>query len=189
MALHDGEDAARAALSAALGAVARGDRAALRTVYDRTSAKLFGICLRICDDRAAAEEILQTVYLKVWESAARFDPARASPITWLAAIARNAAIDWRRANRRHAAEPIESAFDLSDDAPSPEALALAGSTRARILVCFDELAPRQRAVVQAAFFEGLSYPELASAAQVPLGTMKSWIRRALIQLRGCIGDG
>ncbi|KAB2858515.1 MAG: RNA polymerase subunit sigma, partial [Sphingopyxis terrae] len=80
---------AREALVAALAAVARQDRAALRQVYDLTSAKLFGICLRICGDRGSAEDVLQAVYLKIWDRAGQFDAARASPITWLAAIARN----------------------------------------------------------------------------------------------------
>lgn len=185
----DPAEQARAELVAALDAVAQGDRAALRLVYDRTSAKLFGICLRICEDRGAAEDVLQSVYLKVWEGARRFDADKASPITWLAIVARNAAIDWRRANRRHLADPIEAAFDVADGAPSPEAEAVDRSTRSRIRECLDQIAPKQRVAVESAFFKGSTYSELASGAKVPLGTMKSWIRRALIQLRGCLGDG
>ena len=86
----------RERLIADLDRVARGDERALRDVYDATSAKLFGVCLRISGDRDAAEDILQQVYLKVWDRAGRFDAERASPITWLCTIARNTAIDWRR---------------------------------------------------------------------------------------------
>jgi len=89
-------DVKRKQLAAALNRVAHGDRPALRLVYDMTSAKLFGACLRILNDRSEAEDVLQEVYLTVWNKAAGFDEARASPITWLVAIARNRAIDRAR---------------------------------------------------------------------------------------------
>src|ERR1700704_496904 len=100
----------RSQLVAALARVAGGDRAALQIVYRDTSAKLFGVCLRILNDRSEAEDVLQEVYLTVWRKAASFDPARASPITWLVAIARNRSIDRLRATaggRRM--EPIDAA--------------------------------------------------------------------------------
>ena len=87
-------DAARSReLAAALVRVPGGDRAALRLVYQETSAKLFGVCLRILKDRSEAEDVLQDVYVTVWRKAASFDPGRASPITWMVAIARNRSID------------------------------------------------------------------------------------------------
>src|SRR5213078_3280 len=86
-------DAARSQLAAALVRVAGGDRAALRMVYQDTSAKLFGVCLRILKDRSEAEDVLQDIYVTVWRKAATFDPSRASPITWLVAVARNRSID------------------------------------------------------------------------------------------------
>ena len=86
----------RAILVAALARVAAGERNALQTTYRLTSAKLFGVCLRICGDRRAAEDVLSEVYLTIWKRAGAFEPGRASPITWLATIARNRAIDWRR---------------------------------------------------------------------------------------------
>src|SRR5215510_14602187 len=102
--------ATRSQLAAALVRVASGDRAALRLVYQDTSAKLFGVCLRILNDRSEAEDVLQDVYVTVWRKAASFDPARASPITWLVAIARNRAIDRLRASAvSRRAEPIENA--------------------------------------------------------------------------------
>src|SRR5882757_5401194 len=112
-------DATRSQLAAALVRVAGGDRAALRTIYQDTSAKLFGVCLRILNDRGEAEDVLQDVYVTVWRKAATFDPGRASPITWMVAIARNRAIDRLRAtavNRRM--EPIEAADAVSDPAPA-----------------------------------------------------------------------
>src|SRR5229473_5987036 len=110
-------DATRSQLVAALVRVAGGDRAALRIVYQDTSAKLFGVCLRILKDRGEAEDVLQDVYLTVWRKAGSFDPARASPITWLVAIARNRAIDRLRGtavSRRM--QPIEAAETVSDPA-------------------------------------------------------------------------
>jgi RNA polymerase sigma factor (sigma-70 family) len=182
-------DTARDRLAHALASVARGDRAGLKLVYELTSAKLMGICLRICQDREAAEDVMQDVYLKIWSRAGRFDAGRASPITWLCAIARNTAIDWRRANSRIAPLPVEAADAVPDARPSAEALIEAGQDSARIFDCLEALETRQRSAIRDAFFGGLSYPELAAHAAVPLGTMKSWIRRGLLQLRGCLGSG
>lgn len=182
-------DIARAELVALLARVAASDRSALREVYSRTSAKLFGICLRICGEREAAEDVLQDVYLKIWRRAGRFDPDRASPITWAATIARNAAIDWRRAHSGPTMLGEDAALDIADDRPDGFAAAAAGQERARIFGCLDQLEGRQRGAIRAAFFDGLSYPQLAAAMKVPLGTMKSWIRRGLHQMKACLGDG
>src|SRR2546423_11681667 len=108
-------DATRSQLAAALVRVASGDRAALRLVYRDTSAKLFGVCLRILNDRAEAEDVLQDVYVTVWRKAAAFDPGRASPITWMVAIARNRSIDRLRAGAKsRRMEPIEEASEVRD---------------------------------------------------------------------------
>src|SRR6266571_2739072 len=112
-------DESRSQLSAALARVATGDRAALRLVYQDTSAKLFGVCLRILNDRSEAEDVLQEVYVTVWRKAASYDPSRASPITWLVAIARNRAIDRLRASAiSRRVDPIEAAPEIRDEAPS-----------------------------------------------------------------------
>lgn len=132
---------------------------------------------------------MQNVYLKVWNRAGRFDAERASPITWLCAIARNAAIDWRRANGGPAMLPAEDAAEIADErATAPERIE-ADQQRARIFECLDALEPRQGKAIRAAFYEGLTYSQLAEAMAVPLGTMKSWVRRGLAQLKGCLGDG
>jgi RNA polymerase sigma-70 factor (ECF subfamily) len=174
-------------LVCALARVADGDQAALREVYDSTSAKLFGVCLRICQDREAAEDVLQHVYIKIWDRAGRFDGQRASPITWLCAIARNAAIDWRRANGTvHL--PESAAAAVADASPLAPELIEGAQQSARIFDCLEMLDERPRNAIRAAFFDGLTYGQLAEAMAVPLGTLKSWVRRGLIQLRGCIGD-
>jgi RNA polymerase sigma-70 factor (ECF subfamily) len=180
-------DAARARLTDALARVAAGDRAALRIVYDLTAAKLFGVCLRISGDRESAEDILQDVYIKVWNRAGRFDAARASPITWLCAIARNTAIDARRASGR-VMQPIDEAADIADDRPTAPEWIEADQERSRIVKCLGALNQQQGNAIRSAFYDGFTYAELAERMKVPLGTMKSWVRRGLIQLKACLGD-
>lgn len=182
-------DQARAALTAALSRVASGDRNALRDVYDRTSAKLFGIVLRICGEREAAEDVLQEVYVTVWNRAAGYDPERASPVTWLATIARNRAIDWRRARRPVELAPVEEAETIADDSRLAPDLIEARQEAGRLHGCLDEIEARQSAAIRAAFLGGATYAELADREAVPLGTMKSWIRRGLIKLRECLDRG
>lgn len=182
-------DTERSKLIEALQQVAVRDRAALHLVYDMTSAKLFGICLRICADREAAEDILQDVYIKVWKRADRFDATRASPITWLCTIARNSAIDWCRTTRRPTTLPQEAAEDIPDEARSADMLIEIEQDRRRLFDCLDQLDQQQNASIRAAFLDGLTYAQLADRMAVPLGTMKSWIRRGMQRLKECIGDG
>lgn len=184
-------DAARAELVGLLLRIACADRAALRSLYDRTSAKLFGICLRICDDRGGAEEVMQEVYISVWHRASAFDPERASPITWLATIARNRSIDWRRARRQiDASLPIEEAAAVADGEAGAFERMEQAQTAGRLHICLDTLEQRARDAIRSAYFGGFSYAELASGQAVPLGTMKSWIRRGLERLRNCMShDG
>jgi RNA polymerase sigma-70 factor (ECF subfamily) len=180
-------DEARRRLSDALARVAGGSESALQEVYRSTSAKLFGLILRILGDRGEAEDALQEVYVSVWRRAGSFDAGRASPVTWLAAIARNRAIDRLRASGRpRPSEPIEAARDVADGGADALAQLEAGEDRARLVGCVDELEARQASAIRSAFFGGLSYPELAEGAGVPLGTMKSWIRRGLLRLRDCL---
>jgi RNA polymerase sigma factor (sigma-70 family) len=180
-------EATRSQLAAALVRVGAGDRAALRLVYQDTSAKLFGVCLRILNDRSEAEDVLQDVYVTVWRKAAAFDPARASPITWLVAIARNRAIDRRRSGvLRHRGEPIEAVESMRDPAPSAGELLELSDEHRRLAGCLEQLEPRHSAAIRAAFLDGATYDELAQRMSVPLGTMKSWIRRGLLKLRACL---
>jgi RNA polymerase sigma-70 factor (ECF subfamily) len=180
-------DASRRLLAAALARVAAGDRAALQTTYQLTSAKLFGVCLRILVDRAEAEDVLQEVYLTVWQRAGAFDPGKASPMTWLITLARNKSIDRLRAqgaSRRM--DPIEVADDVADAAPRADAALASTQTSARLHGCLGRLAAREQAALRGAFFDGNTYEELAQRMSVPLGTMKSWIRRALTKLKTCL---
>jgi RNA polymerase sigma-70 factor (ECF subfamily) len=172
-------------LAALIGAVAAGDRAAFRAVYERTSAKLYGICLRLLGSEAEAEDVLQEAYVTVWRNARRFDSAKASAITWLAVIARNKAID-RLRRRRPVADGLEAAAEVPDEGPLATAVIEQKDDARRLAHCLDELDERARAMIRAAFLDGASYPELAEREGVPLGTMKSWIRRGLTRLKGCL---
>ena len=172
-------------LATMLESVARGDRQAFARLYERTSAKLYGICLRLLGNEAEAEDVLQDVYVTVWQKAERFDRGRASPITWLAVVARNKGID-RLRRRSNRAEPIEAASEIEDDSPLPFELVGLKQEAARLSHCLDQLEERPRAMIRAAFLDGATYPELAEREGVPLGTMKSWIRRAMQRLRGCL---
>ena len=180
-------EANRALLVAALGRIPAGDRAALQTVYRLTSAKLFGVVLRILDERSEAEDVMQEVYLTIWRKAGDFDAARASPMTWLIAIARNRAIDRLRAGKgRSRMDPIDAAAEIADAAPSAESMLAGSETAARLDGCLDTLAAHEHAALRGAFFDGNTYDELARRMSVPLGTMKSWIRRAMIKLKACL---
>lgn len=166
-------------------AVAAGDRTALADLYGRTSGKLYGICVRLLGNEPEAEEVLQDVYLTVWNKAASFDRNKASPITWLAVLARNKSID-RLRRPRSPTTSMDDAPDVADERPSALEVLEQDEDQARLARCLEELEQQQQSSIRAAFLDGATYPQLAEREQVPLGTMKSWIRRGLIRLRGCL---
>lgn len=166
--------------------VAAGDREALRQLYDATSAKLFGVCLRILSDREESEDVLQDVYVTIWRRADRFDAARASVMTWLSTIARNRAIDRLRARGPMAYADQVDDMEIADGADSAETLLSAADDRNRLHGCLSELDERTAQVIRTAFFEGVTYEALARRMDAPLGTVKSWIRRGLAKLKGCL---
>lgn len=161
------------------------DRAAFDLLYRQTSAKLFGVCLRVLNDRSEAEEALQEVFVKIWTKADRFAASDLSPISWLVAVARNHAIDRIRA-RRTETVAIDAALEVADPAPGPEDAALAGGEAGRIKGCLDELEKDRAAAVRGAYLMGESYAELAERHGVPLNTMRTWLRRSLLKLRECL---
>lgn len=168
-----------------IGRVALRDRAAFNTLYERTSAKLFGTVLRILKDRAEAEEALQDVYIKIWQRADRYQAGMASPISWLATIARNHALDMIRA-RRPVSDDLDVAVDLADGAPDPEQAAISGGERGLIENCLDQLPVDRAEAVRGAYLDGYSYEELAARYAVPLNTMRTWLRRSLMRLKQCL---
>jgi RNA polymerase sigma-70 factor (ECF subfamily) len=173
-------------LAATLALVAEGDRAAMADLYRRTSAKLFGICLRLLGSEAEAEEALQETYVTVWRKAAMFDSAKASAITWLAVLARNKAIDRLRLRKPRPSSALEEAADIPDPGASAFDVLENAQESHRLTQCLDALESRTGHMIRAAFLDGATYPDLAAREGVPLPTMKSWIRRGLLRLRGCL---
>ena len=184
-------------ISRLLARAGLGDRAAFATLYERTSSHLLGVVLRIQRDRAQAEDILQEVYVNVWRAAQSFDAAQSQPLTWLSSIARNRAID---SLRRTQTQPqfrstITSTTDqeetdvydtVADGAPGPLDLLSRASDARALSSCMQGLSAQQRQSVALAFFDGLSHAEVAEQMRQPLGTVKSWVRRALMALKSCL---
>ena len=166
--------------------IAAGDRAALRQLYQATSAKLFGVCLRILSNRDESEDVLQEVYITIWRRADRFEAGRASVMTWISTIARNRAIDRLRARGPLAyADQVEE-LEIDDGQPRADALLEAAQDGEALGKCLSELDDRTETVIRTAFFEGVTYEALAARMEAPLGTVKSWIRRGLAKLKGCL---
>ena len=164
--------------------VALGDRDSFRTLYGLTSAKLFGVLLRLLKDRAEAEDVLQDAYIKVWRRADSFGQSGNSAMAWLVAIARNSAIDRIRA--RKPVDVLDEQPEIADGAPTPEALAMASSMRRQIDACLDELDTARATAVRGAYLDGDSYETLAVRHGVPLNTMRTWLRRSLMKLKECL---
>jgi RNA polymerase sigma-70 factor (ECF subfamily) len=172
-------------ISKLLARVALHDRAAFDLVYEHTSAKLFGVALRLLKDRAEAEDALQEIYLKVWQRADHYAVSRASAISWLVAIARNHAIDRLRA-RNETEEIDDDVLSVPEQGPTPEASAIAGSERARVEDCLAQLENDRAEAIRGAYLDGYSYQELADRFSIPLNTMRTWLRRGLTKLKECL---
>ncbi len=169
-----------------LARTAMRDRAAFEQLYRRTSARLFGLCVRMMRERGEAEEVLQEAFISVWRRAGGYDPALAGANTWLTTLVRNRAIDRLRQRRGDArADPLDLER-LAEEGAGPALHAEASEDYVRLRRCLDQLDAKSSHSVREAFFTGVTYKELAIRAQVPLATMKSWIRRALMQLRTCL---
>ena len=177
----------RRGLERLLARVAGGDARAFELLYHATSAKLFGVCLRLLPERSDAEDVLQDAYAAVWRKAGQYDAAIASPISWLAMIAHNKAIDRLRTDgATRNALPIEFAAEVDDTAPGAPQLAEHAGEARRLDQCLQQLEARRRTLIRTAFFDGATYEELARRTDTPIGTVKSWIRRGLLQLRTCL---
>jgi RNA polymerase sigma-70 factor, ECF subfamily len=172
---------------ALLARVALGSRGAFEELYALTSAKLFGICLRVLPVRAEAEDVLQEVFATIWQKAAQYDANRAGALAWLGMIARNRAIDRLRTLPAGGhTTPIDLVAELTDPQAAPHDDAERAGDRERLDNCLRELDSRRRTLICAAFFDGSTYEELAVRSGSPLGSVKSWIRRGLLQLRACL---
>jgi RNA polymerase sigma-70 factor (ECF subfamily) len=182
-------DGDRRHLVALLDQVAKGDREAFQDIYRRTSAKLFGIALRILRDEALTRDVLQEAYVKIWQKAADFNPDYSSPITWMATIVRNRSLDEIRRIKPvsiTALGPDDDDFDFAAELTHP----LDGRERSeelrKLLDCLGTLDEERRQVVLLAYYRGLSRDELSRRFNRPVPTIKTWLHRSLSQLRGCL---
>ncbi len=181
--------ATEAQLAGWIEAIVDRDERALAALYDATISRVFGLVQRIVHDAALAEEVVEDAYFQVWRQAVRFDPVRGHPLAWLLAMARSRAIDALRREARfhHDSLDTDAAADVaSDAAPVDELLDLARH-RADLQQALMLLGAQPRQLVSMAFLRGLSHEEIAEQTQLPLGTVKSQIRRALLSLRQALG--
>ena len=182
-------DRRRAEIENLIGRVALGDRKAFDALYEATSAKLNAVCISVLKDRPAAEEVLQEVYIRVWNNAGRYAANGLSPMTWLITIARNRAIDRLRAkNGQPTSAPAEMAEAVASTDPGPEEQAILSQQRRMLEGCLDEMGEAQALALRAAYLEGASYAEIARTAGTPGNTVRSWLRRGLLRLKECVNQ-
>jgi RNA polymerase sigma-70 factor (ECF subfamily) len=181
-----------ATLQLLLSRVALQDRAALRSLYDATAGRLLAIVQRMLDDRAAAEDVIQDTFVTVWQRAAQFPTLRTSPLAWLTTIARHRAIDLMRRRRPETSltwqddDGQEHQHDVADETPAPPEQLQDRQSEGQLSACMGRLDDAPRQAVQLAYFEGLTHEELAVRLKRPLGTVKTWVRRSLQQLKDCL---
>ncbi len=174
-----------------LAATAKGDDAAFERLYAATSAKLYGIVLRILRRGDLADDVMREAYVKIWNSAGQFDPALSSPVTWMVSIARNGAIDVLR-------KQTEVAKDAKEDEPEPSEVAAEHpeplSPREmsvelqHLLACMGRLDHDRRRLLLLAYYSGCTRQQLADQLGAPVASVKSWLRRALAEIRECLGS-
>jgi RNA polymerase sigma-70 factor (ECF subfamily) len=174
-------------LIALLAEVAKQDEAAFERLYAATRAKLFGVVLRILQRQDLAEEVLQEAYVKIWKSAGQFNPELSSPITWMVSIARNRAIDVVRKRGEVSIEEEPSALDVAADTPDPLARREMSEELKQLLECVGRLEPERQKLVLLAYYNGWSRDQLASKFEAPVNTVKTWLRRSMLDIRQCLG--
>jgi RNA polymerase sigma-70 factor, ECF subfamily len=172
-----------------LAAVAKGDEAAFARLYAATRAKLYGVVLRILRRQDLADEVMQESYLNIWRNAGQFDPLRATPITWMVAIARNRAIDLLRRRTEASIEDESEAMEVAAENPDPLARRELSEDLQRLLACIGKLSPARQRLVLLAYYNGWSRERLAAELETPVNTIKTWLRRSLLEIRECLDHG
>jgi RNA polymerase sigma-70 factor, ECF subfamily len=173
-------------ISTLLARIALKDRQAFNALYGLISPKLFGVILRLTRNRAEAEDVLQETFVKIWQHAGQYRDTQHSPMAWLVAIARNHAIDKLRRKPKESVE-LDDSLGLADEGPTPEAAVAASSQRKQIDDCLKTIDTAD--AIRGAYLDGFTYEELAKRFDVPLNTMKTWLRRGLMKLKDCLGHG
>jgi RNA polymerase sigma-70 factor (ECF subfamily) len=171
-----------------LGRIAARDAAAFSALYEATSAKLYGVVARILPRGDAAADALQEAYVRIWEKAGEFDPAKGSPLAWMATIARNRALDEVRRVRPGSLEDLPESFEPAADQVDPLAARERSEGLVKLLICLQALDEEKRAVVLLAYYRGLSREALALRFGRPVPTIKTWLHRSLAQLRDCLAS-
>jgi RNA polymerase sigma-70 factor (ECF subfamily) len=173
--------------AAALAACAGGDKAALRALYEREAPRMIGVAMRLLRRRALAEEAVQDAFVLVWRKAASFDPARGDAMPWLYTILRNRCLSILRSESRMETRETPVGEEQPSEDDDPETILSKLSDAKALKHCLAKLEPKRRELVLMAFVQGLTHGELAGRLGVPLGTIKSWVRRSLITLKECLG--
>lgn len=176
------------ALSRDLVLVAAQDRAAFRRIYASSAEKLFAICLAVTRDPAAAEDVLQETFLKIWDRASGYEPQRSRPIAWMGAIARNSAIDFYRNRARHRHVGEEHLNWHASEAMAADDRIMTMEQERQVWTAVGELEPGNEAELKAIFHLGLTYPEAAERLELPVATLKSRVRRAVLKIRRKLSD-
>jgi RNA polymerase sigma factor (sigma-70 family) len=186
-ALRQDAPSAELDLDEAMRRCAAGDRGALRTIYDREAARMMGVALRLLRRPALAEEAVHDAFVQVWNRAGSFDASRGGARTWLYAVLRHRALNILRAEKRTDLVDDFEPFGLaSAEEDGPEAIVVRLSEEGRLKGCLERLEPLRRNAIVLAYAQGLSHGELAGRLGVPLGTVKSWLRRSLLSLKECM---
>ena len=171
-----------------LAAVAKGDEAAFERLYLATRAKLYGVTVRILRRAELADEVVQETYVKVWRNAGEYNPRLASPITWMVAIARNGALDLLRKKTEVSIEDEPHAIEVAANQRDPLAQREMTEELRRLLACMGGLKEEHRRALLLAYYNGWSREQLAAKFGKPVNTIKTWLRRSLIQVRECLGQ-
>ena len=173
-------------LDTLLRAASNGDKAAFRAIYDATSAKLFAVAIRILKRSDLAEDVMQDAYLKIWDAASNYRPELGSPISWMAAITRNRAIDVLRKRTEVSVEDQKDSGERADEAPNPFEMTVQSLELKSLLVCMEKLKPDHRDCLLMAYYYGYTHEEISTRMSTPVGTVKSWIRRGLVRVKECL---
>jgi len=178
-------------LIALLERIGRQEDGALKALYDLCSAKLYGLALRVVRNPEWAEDVLQESFITIWRAAGEYRTSLSPPMAWMGVIVRSRGLDLlrrRAAQRSHLTQELDDTVSdtLASDSPTPLDTALASEQAWALHQCLGQLDNRQREVVSLAYTRDLSHSQLAQQLNVPLGTIKTWIRRGLDQLRSCM---